>query len=251
MTELTGKRVLITGSKGGIGFAIAKKFAEAGAELVLHARNESPEFIEAKTKLSKLSMADISGVFGDFSNQDACKKIFETLMKDQKTVDVLVNNAATQTLSALTDMSGTKVREMLEINLQVPILMTRYFAEQAQGGGSIVNICSIEALTPALNHSHYAASKAGLINFTKASALELGPKKIRVNSICPGLIDRQNLKQDWPDGVESWLGAVPLGRLGTGEDVANAALFLAGDHAKFITGANLTVDGGMDCVPSW
>ena len=163
MTELTGKRVLITGSKGGIGFAIAKKFAEAGAELVLHARNESPEFIEAKTKLSKLSMADISGVFGDFSNQDACKQIFETLMKDQKTVDVLVNNAATQTLSALTDMSGTKVREMLEINLQAPILMTRYFAEQAQGGGSIVNICSIEALTPALNHSHYAASKACLL----------------------------------------------------------------------------------------
>ena len=89
MTELTGKRVLITGSKGGIGFAVAKKFAEAGAELVLHARNESPEFIEAKTKLSKLSMADISGVFGDFSNQDACKQIFETLMKDQKTVDDL------------------------------------------------------------------------------------------------------------------------------------------------------------------
>ena len=246
-----GKRVLITGSKGGIGFAIAKKFAEAGAELVLHARNESPEFIEAKAKLSKLSMADISGVFGDFSNQDACRQIFEKLMKDHKTIDVLVNNAATQSLSALTDMSVSKVRKMLEINLQIPILMTRYFAEQAQGGGSIVNICSIEALKPALNHSHYAASKAGLINFTKASALELGSKKIRVNSICPGLIDRQKLKQDWPEGVKSWLGAVPLGRLGTGEDVANAALFLAGDNAKFITGANLIVDGGMDCVPSW
>ena len=246
-----GKRVLITGSKGGIGFAIAKKFAEAGAELVLHARNESPEFIEAKAKLSKLSMADISGVFGDFSNQDACRQIFEKLMKDHKTIDVLVNNAATQSLIALTDMSVSKVRKMLEINLQIPILMTRYFAEQAQGGGSIVNICSIEALTPALNHSHYAASKAGLINFTKASALELGSKKIRVNSICPGLIDRQKLKQDWPEGVKSWLGAVPLGRLGTGEDVANAALFLAGDNAKFITGANLIVDGGMDCVPSW
>ena len=251
MTELTGKRVLITGSKGGIGFAIAKKFAEAGADLVLHARTESPEFIEAKAKLSKLSTADISAVFGDFSNQDACKQIFETLMKDQKTIDVLVNNAASQPLCAITDMNVAKVGEMLEINLQVPILMTRYFAEQAQGGGSIINICSIEALTPALNHSHYAASKAGLINFTKASALELGSKKIRVNAICPGLIDREKLKQDWPEGVKSWLGAVPLGRLGTGEDVANAALFLAGDNAKFITGANLIVDGGMDCVPSW
>lgn len=251
MTELRGKRVLITGSKGGIGFAIAKKFAEAGAELVLHARTESPEFIEAKAKLSKISMADTSAVFGDFSNQDACRQIFETLMKDQKTLDVLINNAATQTVCALTDISVSKVREMLEINLQIPILMTRYFAEQAQKGGSIVNICSIEGLTPALNHSHYAASKAGLINFTRASALELGSKKIRVNSICPGLIDRKNLKKDWPEGVKSWLGAAPLGRLGTGEDVANAALFLAGDHAKFITGANLIVDGGMECVPSW
>ena len=251
MTELTGKRVLITGSKGGIGFAIAKKFAEAGADLVLHARTESPEFIESKAKLSKFSTADISAVFGDFSNKDACRQIFEVLMKDQKTIDVLVNNAASQPLCAMTDMNVAKVGEMLEINLQTPILMTRYFAEQAPKGGSIVNICSIEGLTPALNHSHYAASKAGLINFTKASALELGRKKIRVNSICPGLIDRQNLKQDWPEGVQSWLDTVPLGRLGAGEDVANAALFLAGDNAKFITGANLIVDGGMGCVPSW
>ena len=114
-----------------------------------------------------------------------------------------------------------------------------------------MNICSIEGLTPALNHSHYAASKAGLMQFTKASALELGSKNIRVNSISPGLTDRKNLDKDWPQGVNSWLESVPLKRLGTGDDIANAALFLVSDAASFITGTNLIVDGGMECVPRW
>ena len=148
-------------------------------------------------------------------------------------------------------MSSSDISQMLEINLQIPIMMTRYFAEYSEKGGSILNICSIEGLTPALNHSHYASSKAGLINFTKASALELGSKNIRVNSICPGLIDRQNLDKDWPQGVKSWLEKAPLKRLGAGNDIANAALFLVSDAASFITGANLVVDGGMECVPSW
>jgi NAD(P)-dependent dehydrogenase (short-subunit alcohol dehydrogenase family) len=148
-------------------------------------------------------------------------------------------------------MEPSEISQMLETNLQVPIMMTRYFSEYSQEGGSIVNICSIEGLTPSLNHSHYAASKAGLIHFTKASALELGSKNIRVNSICPGLTDRQNLKNDWPEGEKNWLENVPLQRLGTGEDIANAALFLVSDAASFITGANLIVDGGMECVPGW
>ena len=89
------------------------------------------------------------------------------------------------------------------------------------------------------------------MQFTKASALELGSKNIRVNSISPGLTDRQNLDKDWPKGVNSWLENVPLKRLGTGDDIANAALFLVSDAASFITGTNLIVDGGMECVPSW
>ena len=154
-------------------------------------------------------------------------------------------------MRALADLAPAEISQMLETNLQVPIMMTRYFAEYSEKGGSIVNICSIEGLTPALNHSHYAASKAGLMQFTKASALELGSKNIRVNSISPGLTDRKNLDKDWPQGVNSWLESVPLKRLGTGDDIANAALFLVSDAASFITGTNLIVDGGMECVPSW
>ena len=251
MTELTGKRALITGSKSGIGFAIAKRLVQAGAEIILHARNDSSEVEAAKIKLEKLASEEVSTVFGDFSDPNSCCSLFETIKKESKPIDILVNNAAIQPVCALADLGPSEISQMLETNLQVPIMMTRYFAEYSENGGSIVNICSIEGLTPAINHSHYAASKAGLINFTKASALELGSKNIRVNSICPGLTDRQNLDKDWPQGVQNWLENVPLKRLGTGEDIANATLFLVSDAASFITGANLIVDGGMECVPSW
>ena len=251
MTELTGKRALVTGSKSGIGFAIAKRLVQAGAEIILHARNDSSEVEAAKIKLAKLANEDISTVFGDFSDPNSCCSLFEAIKKESKPIDILVNNAAIQPVCALADLGPSEISQMLETNLQVPIMMTRYFAEYSENGGSIVNICSIEGLTPAINHSHYAASKAGLINFTKASALELGSKNIRVNSICPGLTDRQNLDKDWPQGVQNWLENVPLKRLGTGEDIANATLFLVSEAASFITGANLIVDGGMECVPSW
>ena len=251
MIELTGKRALVTGSKSGIGFAIAKRLVQAGAEIILHARSDSAEVEEAKMKLAKLTTQGVSIALGDFSDPNSCRSIFEKIKKDNKPIDILVNNAAIQPVCALADMSSSDISQMLEINLQIPIMMTRYFAEYSEKGGSILNICSIEGLTPALNHSHYASSKAGLINFTKASALELGSKNIRVNSICPGLIDRQNLDKDWPQGVKSWLEKAPLKRLGAGNDIANAALFLVSDAASFITGANLVVDGGMECVPSW
>jgi len=251
LNELTGKRALVTGSKSGIGFAIAKRLVQAGAEIILHARNDSSEVEAAKIKLAKLANEDISTVFGDFSDPNSCCSLFEAIKKESKPIDILVNNAAIQPVCALADLGPSEISQMLETNLQVPIMMTRYFAEYSENGGSIVNICSIEGLTPAINHSHYAASKAGLINFTKASALELGSKNIRVNSICPGLTDRQNLDKDWPQGVQNWLENVPLKRLGTGEDIANATLFLVSDAASFITGANLIVDGGMECVPSW
>ena len=251
MNELIGKRALVTGSKSGIGFAIAKRLAQAGAEIILHARNDSSEVEAAKIKLAKLANEDISTVFGDFSDPNSCCSLFEAIKKESKPIDILVNNAAIQPVCALADLGPSEISQMLETNLQVPIMMTRYFAEYSENGGSIVNICSIEGLTPAINHSHYAASKAGLINFTKASALELGSKNIRVNSICPGLTDRQNLDKDWPQGVQNWLENAPLKRLGTGEDIANATLFLVSDAASFITGANLIVDGGMECVPSW
>ncbi|MDG2248872.1 MAG: SDR family NAD(P)-dependent oxidoreductase, partial [Paracoccaceae bacterium] len=157
MNELTGKRALVTGSKSGIGFAIAKRLAEAGAELVLHARSNSSDVAEAKTRLAKITTADISTVFANLLDQGSCRSIFEGFNKNHKPIDILVNNAAIQPVCPLADMEPSEINQMLETNLQVPIMMTRYFSEYSEKGGSILNICSIEGLTPALNHSHYAA----------------------------------------------------------------------------------------------
>jgi NAD(P)-dependent dehydrogenase (short-subunit alcohol dehydrogenase family) len=119
------------------------------------------------------------------------------------------------------------------------------------GGGSIIHIASIEGSQPAYGHAHYAASKAAIIMHARAAAIEYGPLGIRVNTVSPGLIARPGLEQDWPEGVGRWLAAAPLGRLGTGMDVANACLFLASPLASWITGHNLVVDGGMSAHPTW
>jgi len=132
--------------------------------------------------------------------------------------------------------------------------MTRAAAARliARGrGGAIVHVASIEGLQPAHGHSHYAASKAAVIMHARAAALELGRHGIRVNAVAPGLIDRDGLAEAWPDGVSRWLAACPLGRLGTAQDVADAVLFLLSDAARFVSGATLTVDGGMLANNTW
>ena len=115
----------------------------------------------------------------------------------------------------------------------------------------MVNVASIEGSDPAAGHGHYATSKAGLLMFTRASALEFGGDGIRFNAVSPGLIDRVGLREAWPDGVARWLDESPLGRMGSATDVANAVLFLLSPAAEWISGANLVVDGGMSAVSRW
>ena len=139
---------------------------------------------------------------------------------------------------------------MLTINLATPLLLIQAFSKQKIDNGSVVNISSIEAIRPAINHSHYASTKAGLLNLTMSSALELGKKNIRVNSICPGLTIALDLNKIGLRG-KSWLDKVPLGRLCRGDDIANSTLFLVSEASSFITGACITVDGGISSVSGW
>jgi len=118
-------------------------------------------------------------------------------------------------------------------------------------GGAVVNVASIEAERPAPQHSHYNAAKAGVLMHTRAAAFELAPLGIRVNAVSPGLIWRAGLEQQWPDGVARWKEAAPLRRLGRAEDVADACLFLASPAARWITGVNLPVDGGVLVHPAF
>ena len=114
-----------------------------------------------------------------------------------------------------------------------------------------MHIASIEGSRPAVGHAHYAVSKAGLIMHAKAAALELGPIGVRVNAVSPGVLAREGLDDDWPEGIARWVQRAPLGRLGTGEDVAQACAFLLSPESSFITGTDLIVDGGMSACPSW
>ena len=169
-------------------------------------------------------------------------------------IDILVNNAARQTHSTIHDMSAEEWRGMMTANLDSAFHATKAVTDAmiARGaGGAIVNIASIEGLYPALTHPHYTTTKAGLLMFTRASALEFGRHGIRVNAVSPGVIHREGIEENWPDGVRRWMEAVPLGRMGADDDVANAVLFLAAPASAFITGANLVVDGGITARPAF
>ena len=248
--SLKGRRALITGSGQGIGQSIARKLAHAGAQVILHGRKDTAALQDLSEELRALPWGN-GLILADLSTTQGCTALIQEVQDNYGQLELLINNAANQGTSALYDLDPDNVIEMLSTNIAAPMLLTRDFAHQARPGAAIVNICSIEATRPSLGHSHYASSKAGLLQFTRAAARELGPNGIRVNAICPGLIDRPSLYKDWPEGLKSWIQNAPLQRVGTTNDVADAVLFLASDASGFITGSSLNVDGGMDCISGW
>ena len=166
-------------------------------------------------------------------------------------LDLLVNNAGIQPVEPFNALTAAAWDEVLTVDLRATQVLTAAAATVMHEGGAVVNIASIEAHQPAAGHAHYAAAKAGLVMATRAAALELGPSGIRINSVSPGLIDDGRLAERWPEGVDRWLAAAPLGRLGTPEDVADAVAFLVSDQARWITGVDLVVDGGVLARPTW
>ena len=244
MLDLSGETALVTGASGNIGAAIASRLAEAGAAIVAHYhRNEAA----ARALVDKLGQGSV--VQADLADESAVDALFANAAPT-----LVVHNAAAQPVAALGDMSFADWRDMMAANLDSAFLVTQRAALawiSAGRPGAIVNIGSTEALDPAAGHAHYATSKAGLLMLTRAAALEFGSSNIRVNCVSPGLTDREGLARDWPDGVSRWLDRVPLGRLGSPNDVADAVLFLLSPAARFISGANLVVDGGMSAHSKW
>ena len=246
------RTALVTGASGGIGQAIALRLAKEGFKVALHYNKNQP----AKT-IQKIS--EDNGICQAF-RADLTKSGFETnllnaIKSDLGTPDILINNAAIQDIAPLQTMTRTQFDAMTDTNVGAVFSLSKEFAirltPQQAKHAAIINISSIEASRPAPGHAHYAASKAALEMLTKSFAFEYGKTGLRVNAIAPGLIFRQGIEQAWPQGVDSWNKACPLGRMGQPDDIANAVAFLISDAASFINGTVLTIDGGLSATPGW
>jgi NAD(P)-dependent dehydrogenase (short-subunit alcohol dehydrogenase family) len=242
--------VVITGAGGVIGSGIARRFAADGASLVLHFRSGEAA---AEQLARELPVATVL-VQADLSRPEGGQRVVDVALEAFGRLDVLVNNAGVQPLGDLISISVDEWREVIDMNLTGTHVITQAAANtmiSAGRGGSIIHIASIEGIQPAFHHGHYATSKAAVIMHARAAALEFGSEGIRVNSVSPGLIGHPGLETEWPEGIERWLKAAPLERLGTPEDVGDACVFLASSGARWITGHNLVVDGGVSAHPTW
>lgn len=250
--DLSGKVALVTGASRNIGAGIAKRLAEAGAAVVVHYRSGADSagaLVDAITAAGGRARA----LQAELSDPDSVAALVTATIDAFGGLDIAINNAGSFPVQSLLDMTFAEWQSMYADNVESAFLCTRAAARhmRAAGGGAIVNVASIESLAPAPDHSHYGSAKAAVAMFTRAAAQELGPHGIRVNAVSPGLIARPGIAEDWPDGVARWMKQVPLQRLGEPEDVADACLFLVSPAARWISGHNLVVDGGMLSAKIW
>lgn len=247
LLDFTGKVAIVTGSGSGLGTGIALRFGQAGAAVIVNYRS-SAAGAAAVVKQIQAAGGQALAVQADVTKKAEVDQLIGQTVEAFGRLDVLVNNAGLYPLNSLLEMTEADWDMVLDSNLRSTFLCTQAAARQmiAQGqGGAIVNIASIEGENPAPLHSHYNAAKGGTIQYSASVANELGLYGIRVNTVSPGLIWREGIEEAWPDGVNRFLKASPLGRLGRPEDIGDACLFLASPAARWITGANLRVDGGV------
>jgi 3-oxoacyl-[acyl-carrier protein] reductase len=245
--DIKGRVALVTGAGQGIGKAIALKLATYGATVVINDINEKAEETAAEiVKEGGKSMAIIADVS---SAKDVERMIKETL-EVYGQIDILVNNAGITRDSLLMRMEEDSWDKVLEIDLKSVFLCSRAIIRQMlrQRYGRIINIASIVGQIGNAGQTNYAAAKAGVIGFSRALAKEVAAKGITVNAIAPGFIETEMTKKLNEQQRQELAKNIPMGSLGSPEDVAGAALFLASDAARYLTGQVITIDGGMTCV---
>lgn len=252
LPDLSGTVTLVTGAGGGIGAGVAARFAAAGAAVVLHHR-DSAASVRASAEQITAAGGRALTVAADLTEPDAGSELVATAVHRLGRLDAVVACAGVQPVAELVDLSTADWRSVLDTNATATFATVQAAAAVMgeRGGGSITLIGSIEGTRPAVGHAHYAASKSAVIMLARAAALEYGLTGIRVNSVSPGLVNRPDLASAWPDGARRWRTAAPLGRLGEPGDIGDACVFLASPMARWITGIDLVVDGGMSAVPGW
>ncbi|MCA8959504.1 MAG: 3-oxoacyl-[acyl-carrier-protein] reductase [Planctomycetes bacterium] len=242
MFDFENRRVIVTGGSKGIGEAIARQFVERGARVAILARNL--EVAEAAAQ----RMGDRAKAWSvDASDENAVAETFDAVLEEFGGVDVLVNNAGITRDRLLMQMKASDWEDVISVNLRSCFLCSKAVLRPMlrQRSGRIINVTSVIGLMGNAGQSNYAASKSGIIGFTKSLAKELASRSITVNAIAPGMIDT-DMTRDLPEETQEQIKSqIPLGRLGTGDDIAAAALYLASDGAAYVTGEVLRVDGGM------
>ena len=246
MKLLEGKVAIITGGSRGIGRGIAKIFAQQGANVAFTYSSSVTEANQLEEELKTFGVK-VKGYQSNAADFNQCEQLVEEVVKDFGTVDILINNAGITKDTLLMRMSEEDFDKVIQVNLKSVFNMTKVAQKimLKQRKGSIINISSVVGVQGNAGQANYAASKAGILGFTKSVALEMGSRNIRCNAIAPGFIETEMTAALKPEIVEGWCNAIPLKRGGQPEDVANACVFLASDLSSYITGQVLRVDGGM------
>ena len=246
MKLLSGKTAIITGASRGIGRGVALIFAKQGAN-VAFTYSSSVDAANILEKELNTNGVKAKGYQSNAANFNDSQKLAEDVLQEFGTIDVLVNNAGITKDNLLMRMSEDDFDKVIEVNLKSVFNMTKAVQRTMlkQKKGSIINMSSVVGVKGNAGQTNYAASKAGIIGFSKSIALELGSRNIRCNVIAPGFIETEMTAQLDEQKVAEWRSAIPLKRGGIPDDIANACVFLASDLSSYVTGQTLNVDGGM------
>jgi 3-oxoacyl-[acyl-carrier protein] reductase len=246
MKLLEGKNVIITGASRGIGRGIAEVFASHGANIAFTYRSSDEKAKALEDELSA-NGSKAKGYKSDASDFDAAQQLAKDVMTDFGSIDVLVNNAGITKDGLLMRMSEEDFDSVMSINMKSVFNMTKAVLRPMlkARAGSIINMSSVVGVKGNAGQANYSASKAAINGFTKSTALELGSRNIRCNSIAPGFIETEMTEALGEETVQEWREQIPLKRGGTPEDIANTTLFLASDLSAYVTGQVINVCGGM------
>ena len=246
MKLLEGNTAIITGASRGIGSGIARAFAKNGANIAFTFSSSSGPAKLLENELKEYGVK-VKSYQSDASKFDSAQKLISNVIEDFGQINTLVNNAGITKDNLLMRMTEEDFDRVIEVNLKSVFNMTKAVQRTMlkQRSGSIINMSSVVGVKGNAGQTNYAASKAGIIGFSKSVALELGSRNIRCNVIAPGFIETEMTAKLDISTVEEWRKGIPLKRGGTPEDIANVCIFLASDLSSYVTGQTIHVDGGM------
>lgn len=243
---LEGKNVIITGASRGIGRGVATVFAKNGANIAFTYLSSSEKAKSLENELTCFGVK-AKGYKSDASNFIAAQELSKSVIEDFGSIDVLVNNAGITKDSLLMRMTENDFNLVMQINMNSVFNMTKAVIKPMMKAkkGSIINMSSVVGVKGNAGQTNYSASKAGIIGFTKSTALELGSRNIRCNAIAPGFIETEMTESLEDEAINNWRNQIPLKRGGKPEDIANVSMFLASDLSSYVTGQVINVCGGM------